>query len=406
METKRQPDSRTQEKIKESAKKLLDLTQQKFGFRLDYSEEALVIADDLITLFFKQHREHFYTAAVFIGCYLGEMIINNLGGKWRYDFSIRKVGKTKVVVNPVHKAKKRLMNGLADSLVFFYRSLKVATTGDTSFAEDKKKINKWKKMLREDGWGGKLLKRVLNGKEPRYVREEAADILGRLGDTTVIPALIKALKSKDSAYYAAIALQGLPEKEAFEPLMKLIKHNRATPVRIQAALALGELKDERALDALVDMLADPDEIINHYASLAIGKIGGEKALNMILDVMGGSRPGNLVYAVSALEGIADKKSVPALIEALFSRNEEVREAAARALQFVPDKRAAQALTFLLKDPNSRIRILAAYALAHIGGDNIQVLLRGLMKDDVYLVRQHAERLLQWLEKGITPAKCV
>ncbi|MCD6310205.1 MAG: hypothetical protein J7M18_05785, partial [Candidatus Eremiobacteraeota bacterium] len=105
---KKQPDTRTREEIKNSAEKLLALAGQKFGIRLDYSEEALVIADDLITIFFKQHREHFYTAAVFIGCYLGEMIIKNLGGKWRYDYSLRKVGKTKVIINPVQRAKKRL----------------------------------------------------------------------------------------------------------------------------------------------------------------------------------------------------------------------------------------------------------------------------------------------------------
>ena len=46
--------------IKISAEKFKEITKKKFRIILDYSEESLEVADDLITIFFKEHKSHHY----------------------------------------------------------------------------------------------------------------------------------------------------------------------------------------------------------------------------------------------------------------------------------------------------------------------------------------------------------
>lgn len=404
MSTIPEAEEKTKNNIKESALKLIELGGKKFGLKLDFSEDSVVIADDLITLFFKDRKSHYIRAATFIGSFLGEVIITNLGGKWQQDLSIRKVGHTKSIAHPMLRAQKRLAFGMEDSLSNYYRALKQTTCGDGSLSNNSEKVKKAHEKLRAAGWDQKLLKRILNEGEKKYAREEAAELLGRIGDEKIVPALIKALASPKSAYYACIVLQGIPDNRAFEPLMETLKKSRTPGVRMQAAIALGALRDERAVDALVCILAEEDEILCHYASVALGMIGGEKAINMLLEIMSGLRQGNIIYAISALEGIGDKKAVPALIEAIFSRDEDIKESAAKALQQIPDRRAYKPLLFLLQDPSYKIRTIAAYALVNIGEtEEVIPFLKSLLKDDTQSVRHHADKLIQWIESGKTGA---
>jgi HEAT repeat protein len=396
-------DEKTRESIHESALKFIELAERRFGIRLDFSEESLQIADELLSLFFKRRKKHYFRAAVFIGTFLGETVIENLGGKWLMDYTIKKVGRTKVMVYPIKRAQKRLSHGMEDSLVSFYRALKLSVMQDSVFAPNADRIKAAHRKLLQGGWDIKLLMRILDEEEPRYVREEAAEILGRLEARNILDSLLEALKNSNTAYYASIALQGIPDPSAFEPLLKVLNKSRSPGTRMQAALALGEVGDPRAVESLVTMLSDPDEMICHYASIALGKIGGDEALEKLLAIMGEQRPGNRVYAIAALEITGDRRAVPALIEALFSRDEDVREAAVSALQYIPDERAQSPLVFMLKDPSSRIRTLAAYAISSIGKRENIPHIRALLKDEVPSVRQHAAQLVEWLEAGKTPA---
>jgi hypothetical protein len=336
-------------KIQEQAETLVKLTEHKFKIKLDYSEEALALADDLITVFFKIHREHYIKATVLIGSYLGETIIRNLGGKWMKDLSIAKVGKLKGTAYPMGRARKRLANGTDDSFVYYYKNLKLTTTRNSSFAEDKKKLDKYGDILLENGWDLVLLIRMLDEMEPRYVREEAAELLGRLANESVADSLVKAAKNPDTTYYASIALQGLPVKDAYEPLLDNLRRAVEPAVKQQLLMALGNLKIPESIDVIIKYLDDEDEIVGHYASLALGEIGGQDAVDKLLGIMAGLRPGRREHAITALELIGDCRAVPALIEALFSREDEIREAAARALQYIPDDRAFKPLAYCLKD---------------------------------------------------------
>jgi HEAT repeat protein len=389
-------------KIQEQAETLVNLAEQKFKIRLDLSEESLVVADDFITVFFKIHREHYIKATVLIGSYLGEIIRNNIQGTWLKELSMDKVGKLKGVAHPMTRAKKRLSNGTMDSLVQFYRSLKLTTCRDSKFAPDKQKIENYRQILRQNEWDLILLARMLNDMEPQYVREEAAEVLGRLAKENLADPLILAAKDPENVYYASIALQGFPIKAAYEPLMENLKKTDSPTVKQQILMALGKIKEPQGVDEIIDFLADEDEIVGHFAALAIGNIGSPDAVDKLLTIMAGLRPGRREHAITALELLEDNRAVPALIEALFSRDDEIREAAAKALQYIPDERAFKPLAYCLKDNNSRIRVFASYALANIGNSEALAHIKKLLTDEVQNVRLHASHLVKWLEKGEKP----
>jgi HEAT repeat protein len=399
-------DLRTRLNIRESAEGFIKLVDKKFKIPLDLSEESLVLADDLITIFFKVRKNHWYRAAGFIGSFLGEMIIQNIGGRWQKDLTLEKVGQMKGFAHPMIRARRRMANGMTDSLVYYYRSLKLSTCQNTEFASQTDVLRKSYAILREGGWDKEILRRVLDDTEKRYVREESAELLGRIADKEAIEPLIKGLKDSKSAYYCAIALQGLPDQRAVPELLELLRKSRSPAVKMQAVMALGELRHEGAIEELVKLLDDENELLCHYASISIGKIGGDKALDMLLDILASQRPGKRVYAIAALEEIADRRSVPALIETLFSRDEEIKEAGVRALQNIPDERAFKPLLFLLKDRSYKIRTLVGYALANFEDSRALPYIKVLLKDEVQSVRHHAAKLIYWLENGKKPARCI
>lgn len=391
-----------QDKIKQQSETLLAMAEKKFDLQLDYSEESLEITDYLITIFFKEHREHYIKATVLLGSYLGEIIINNLGGKWAKDLSIKKVGDLKGFAHPMTRARKRLANGRNDSLIHYYKNLKITTCRSAEFAADREKFESYLNILRENGWDILMLTRMLDEAEALHVREEAAEVLGKIAGDNVRDSLVRAAADPKTVYYAAIALQGFPVEEAYDLLLENLKETDKPRVKQQILLALGELGNPDSIDDIIDFISDDDEIVGHFAALALGKIGDPAVVDKLLAIMAGLRPGSRENAITALEILGDPRAVPALIEALFSREEQVREAAARALQYIPDQRAFKALAYCLKDESSRIRILAAYALANIENDETIPLIKELLTDGVKNVRLHATHLLNWLKKGKKP----
>ena len=53
-------DVETVKSLDSSSQKFIEMVQKKFGILLDFSEEALLVADDLFSMFFKLRRNHFF----------------------------------------------------------------------------------------------------------------------------------------------------------------------------------------------------------------------------------------------------------------------------------------------------------------------------------------------------------
>ena len=108
-----------------------------------------------------------------------------------------------------------------------------------------------------------------------------------LKDKRAVPVLIKMLQSKKEIDvpslgvksikpYIALALGNIGDERAVPVLKKMLKH-KDSYYRHTAAVALGKIRDKRALDALIS-LAEKGEL---DAIKAIGKIGGDRAIEAL-----------------------------------------------------------------------------------------------------------------------------
>src|SRR4051794_30491316 len=74
----------TVEKAHHFGEKAVDLADEHAGLRLDFSIESLRDVDELLTMWHDQGNtcDSMSTTVCLFGCYLGEVIIRNLGGSW------------------------------------------------------------------------------------------------------------------------------------------------------------------------------------------------------------------------------------------------------------------------------------------------------------------------------------
>ncbi|MCB2190111.1 MAG: HEAT repeat domain-containing protein [Deltaproteobacteria bacterium] len=103
------------------------------------------------------------------------------------------------------------------------------------------------------------------------------------------------------------------EKLTLEDIMKLAS-SQCLQVRSVAIYSLGEIRDERAVNMLINLLQDPDCHIRRIAVRALGKIGDKRAVTPLVAVL--SKQGeNLSVrrtAAWALGQMSDPRACPAL----------------------------------------------------------------------------------------------
>ena len=119
--------------------------------------------------------------------------------------------------------------------------------------------------------------------EDSDVRGRAAEALGKIAEANsgskevlkAVPDLIAALKDEDSdvRYGAAGAIGkiGVNDKQ-FETIVRMLKEGETKEERHGAAMALGELKNVKAVPGLIVALKDEDSDVRGRAAWAIGKI--------------------------------------------------------------------------------------------------------------------------------------
>ncbi len=143
-------------------------------------------------------------------------------------------------------------------------------------------------------------------------------------------------------------IEKMKAERDIEGLIEALKHEWSS-IRAKAIEALGEIRDERAVEPLTKALWDKDEqlSIQWKAAEALGKIGHAGAVK------------TLIYRL----GLGQRSTV------LAERYESVRAGAAEALGKIGDARAVEPLILaLLNDTSGSVRANAAWALGEIGDE--------------------------------------
>ncbi len=285
----------------------------------------------------------------------------------------------------------------------------------------------------------------------RDVRIGAIEVLGRSREEQALPPLINALRDSDAEVRAgaATALMHLADARAIEPLVTMLKDPHAG-VRWHVAKALDSLgwrpADETqtalrlavvgqfsqaaslgsvAVEPLAARLQDADNDVREAAVEALGQLRNPRAIAALVPALADAQSPVRQAAAAALRKIDQewersdgaREAIPQLEAALKHREYWVRQSAADALARITDLRAHDpqlkglsqpeeqkrqallaALTEMTGDFDRDLRQAAAEALGRIGDARTTELLLPALKDPDLWVRQAAARSLESLRR--------
>jgi HEAT repeat protein len=181
---------------------------------------------------------------------------------------------------------------------------------------------------------------------PESYRAMAAAALGELKDARAVPALISSLN--DSAYVvqeSVAALGKIGDRRAVEPLLPLLTHDDSS-VANAAADALAKLGDRRAVEPLLAAL--PVWTQRHWGGLA-GRLetfaDDPRVIAALIDQLRGNA--DVIGAAHVLGKVRSAAAVDALIPHLKSTSQPVRCSVAEALGSIKDSRAVEPLVAAL-----------------------------------------------------------
>ena len=159
------------------------------------------------------------------------------------------------------------------------------------------------------------------GGEPKS-RGAYAVASGLARDPLAVEEMKKVLKDAGSDKrvrgYCAVGLGMIGAADAVEAIKDVLKHDNDRDLRVQTAMAAGLLGDASVIEHVVAILKDKDA--SNYelgsAALALGQIGDERAISALVDIAKDSqkRYPDLTRALAtvALGQIGDRRDVPTL----------------------------------------------------------------------------------------------
>ena len=201
------------------------------------------------------------------------------------------------------------------------------------------------------------------------------------GTTELVEPLAAALKNDEFSGVRWKAAEALAKHgpAAVDVLVGALRHED-DDVRWKAAVALGEIGDPRAIDPLILLLCDEDRFVKSHAALALGSIG-EPAVKPLLHALS-EGDGNLRWgAAIALGKIRDSRAIEPLIRALADKYENVRAESASSLAAIGKPALGPLLRFLkFSEGPERLEVVTALGELH-DTDAIQPLIQILENAD-------------------------
>jgi hypothetical protein len=111
------------------------------GLELDYTAGSVRSLEDFIATKFDPPGSSYVpeSLAVGVGCYVGEVVVRTLGGRWNPDGSaeVLDIGRVNCTF-PIQKAQRRFANGPDDSLSWYYEALAHYAAGEERYAGEER----------------------------------------------------------------------------------------------------------------------------------------------------------------------------------------------------------------------------------------------------------------------------
>ena len=172
----------------------------------------------------------------------------------------------------------------------------------------------------------------------------------------------------DERKVAARFLGDLKDQRAVQALLVAIE-DRNRNVRRQAIQSLGKMRDTRAAGVLRRVVVGEDRYVRAVAVRALGALRDTSAVDMLISVVDremhleGRSGEELMKSIArALGALSDSRGIDTLIRLLDHPGIQVRSAAAESLGQIGDLRTADALAQALNDSSVFVSWSAAWAL--------------------------------------------
>lgn len=202
--------------------------------------------------------------------------------------------------------------------------------------------------------------------------DDSATQLIRCWDTGRWSPALETFKQPSPGEQAALALASMG-RVALVPLSQQLTSSNAS-VRRNSAWAIGELTNmvpgERAgaVPQLITLLGDSDAWVRMAAARALGEVRDDRALTRLVATLSDENWRVRELVVWALSEMKDDRAVTALCSVLLSdARVEVRRGAAEALGEIASADALPSLKQALNDTEPSVRGKAAWAISEIEG---------------------------------------
>lgn len=169
-------------------------------------------------------------------------------------------------------------------------------------------------------------------------------------------------------------VEALKAKGDIRGLTAALRYREDVDVRKSAAKALGELGDQKAVEALIKALEDEVNSVRLSVISALGLLKDERAIKPLIAILKNRKehPSWQWEAAKSLAQIGTPALSP-LVEALQHSDASVRLKAAASLGWIGDVAAIKALITALDDKDDVVRRNAGDALVKIGTASIKSL---------------------------------
>jgi len=254
--------------------------------------------------------------------------------------------------------------------------------------------------------------------EPEELASVAAQALGAIGSADATPTLIAALVDQDpslrevssqalaqigaGAAFALLRKLDETEGEVREAVRETLRRmgpeavndlalqvgDRRNLERTKAALVLGEIGNERAIEALVKALNSTDLHVLPSVMKALANIG-EPSVDALIEALESDNTLLVRSTIDALGRIASPRAAGPLRKVAATRNAVLRDLALNALARIPDQAAIEPLIEQLGAEAWTVRRQAAIALGRANAELAIPALVGALSDPEASVRRAA-----------------
>jgi len=182
---------------------------------------------------------------------------------------------------------------------------------------------------------------------------------------------------------------------AVGPLIQALD-SKDPEIRENAAITLGKIKDERAIDPLIKLLTDEEWEVESASTNALVEIGGP-AVEPLIKILQDENEDVFLQmkVIAVLAGIKDKRAIQPMIQAL-KKDPELDADLGYNLGLMGEP-AVEPLIQALNDEDSRVRVRAAEALGRIGDKRAVGPLTDALNDEDEMVRTFAKIGLESIE---------